>query len=213
MRGISVLIIISLLIVGCAVLLSRVRSIESILYHLFHHLDIIFNYRLSSNFFINTIYKYYFQIFDRDSHRSEFQLVAPSLYISNKFGCYNENKLIKYNITHILIAGSLLTKRFPSRYRYHQLNLRDIPSENIGQYFAECVDFIEQAIESKGTVVVHCSAGMSRSAAIVVAYMMHAKKLTFDQAYSKLKEVRPCVGINDGFQKQLRAWQKEGMPL
>jgi len=48
----------------------------------------------------------------------------------------------------------------------------DVPWENLQKYFQPSVRFIKEAIESGGSVFVHCYAGMSRSATIVVAYLM-----------------------------------------
>ena len=71
-----------------------------------------------------------------------------------------------------------------------------IPTTNI---------FIEAGIENGG-VLVHCFGGKSRSAAFVCAYMMSSLSISFDEAYSILKAIRPIVDINSGFEYQLRAY-------
>ena len=56
----------------------------------------------------------------------------------------------------------------------------------------------------------HCHRGVSRSTAIVIAYMMvtDPKLATFEQALQRVREVRPCAKPNTGFVKQLREWEK-----
>jgi len=48
----------------------------------------------------------------------------------------------------------------------------DVPWENLSKYFLACNKFIKGALEQGGTVFVHCYAGVSRSATIVIAYLM-----------------------------------------
>ena len=55
-----------------------------------------------------------------------------------------------------------------------------------------------------GVVLVHCAAGMSRSASIVIAYVMYALGLPFEKAYVLVKRARPFICPNDGFMKQLK---------
>jgi len=48
----------------------------------------------------------------------------------------------------------------------------DVPWENLGRHFNSCNKFIKNTISGGGNVFVHCYAGVSRSAAIVCAYLM-----------------------------------------
>jgi len=54
-------------------------------------------------------------------------------------------------------------------------------------YFPACVDFIKSARSSGGTVLVHCYAGVSRSATIVIAYLMAEMNMGFMDAFSFTK--------------------------
>jgi len=49
--------------------------------------------------------------------------------------------------------------------------------------------------------------GRSRSAAVIVAYLMKFERLTFDQAYEKVREIRQQIKINPGFIRQLKVWE------
>lgn len=48
---------------------------------------------------------------------------------------------------------------------------------------------------------------MSRSASIVIAYMMKKTNNTFDQVYTHVKGRRPIVEPNDGFKNCLRQYE------
>lgn len=47
------------------------------------------------------------------------------------------------------------------------------------------------------------NAGVSRSSTVVIAFLMHAKKLLLEEAYHLVKQARPSAKPNDGFWKQL----------
>jgi protein-tyrosine phosphatase len=57
-------------------------------------------------------------------------------------------------------------------------------------------------------VLVHCIAGYSRSASLVVAYLIGHAALTFDEALALVKERRPVAEPNLGFANQLRAFER-----
>lgn len=86
----------------------------------------------------------------------------------------------------------------------------DTPQQNILQYFDETYDFIHHALESGGKVLVHCVAGVSRSATVITAYLMRLKNIRYKAALAMLKRVRPIVTPNDGFIEQLRLYQTMG---
>lgn len=54
----------------------------------------------------------------------------------------------------------------------------------------------------------HCGAGASRSAALVIAYLMRSQRLTFQEALNYCKKKRPQVCPNLGFERQLKLYEK-----
>ena len=51
---------------------------------------------------------------------------------------------------------------------------QDVPSFNLGKFFSKGISFIEKHIKNTN-VFVHCMAGVSRSGAMVVAYIMKTR--------------------------------------
>lgn len=72
-----------------------------------------------------------------------------------------------------------------------------------------CIDFIRDAIAKDGKVFVHCYAGVSRSATIVIAYLMFEHGLSYSAAIKLVKSKRPFINPNDGFRKQLLLFEKD----
>ena len=49
----------------------------------------------------------------------------------------------------------------------------------------------------------HCFGGISRSATIVIAYMMKKEMMNLEEAFNYVKERRDIINPNDGFIKKL----------
>lgn len=59
-----------------------------------------------------------------------------------------------------------------------------------------------------GVVLVHCNAGVSRAAAIVIGFLMNSEEISFISAFSLVKNARPSICPNVGFMEQLRTYQE-----
>ncbi|THF96310.1 hypothetical protein TEA_027836 [Camellia sinensis var. sinensis] len=79
---------------------------------------------------------------------------------------------------------------------------RDTENENLLDYLDVCLDFIDKS-RKEGSVLVHCFAGVSRSAAIITAYLMRTKQLSQEDALEFLQKSCEFVCANDGFLEQL----------
>jgi len=128
--------------------------------------------------------------------------IIPGLYLSSQDPAVCSDILKKYEIQHILSVGVNISEKFRD-IQYHYCHLLDLPESNIIPSIKKCIDIIHT--NRKENILVHCNAGVSRSAAIVIAYLMIVMKLSYDDAYSKVKTARSCIRPNDGFVKQLRS--------
>lgn len=88
-------------------------------------------------------------------------------------------------------------------YDLHDNKQQKVPTE----LFDEIVDLIEEG-RSKGGVLIHCFAGVSRSATFVIAYIMKSFYINYDEAKEKVKKKRSCICPGDGFVRQLQAYWK-----
>ncbi|KAL3533530.1 hypothetical protein ACH5RR_007051 [Cinchona calisaya] len=90
--------------------------------------------------------------------------------------------------------------------------LRDTESEDLLDYLDVCLEFIEQS-RKEGSILVHCFAGVSRSAAIITAYLMRSEQLPLEDALESLKQSCEFVCPNDGFLDQLKMFEEMGFKV
>ncbi|KDE03834.1 hypothetical protein MVLG_05718 [Microbotryum lychnidis-dioicae p1A1 Lamole] len=143
--------------------------------------------------------------------RREAQQILPGLFIGPFQPSWNLETLNRLGITHILcIAESreqhLFRAKFPERFVYLILEVRDADDQNLIKIFPQTQAFIDGAIEMGGAVLVHCGDGISRSPAIATAYVMVKHGLTHEDAFQFVQSRRFCVAPRLGFQHQIEAY-------
>ena len=129
--------------------------------------------------------------------------ILDNLYLGDLLCSQNKDLLLRMGVTHILTVAKDHPPKFPSTFKYKVVKVLDLPSTNLKSKFAACITFIKEAMANGGKVFVHCFAGVSRSATIVVAYLMLEKGLSYQAAMRFVKSKRPFINPNDGFRKQL----------
>ncbi|CAF4843918.1 unnamed protein product [Pieris macdunnoughi] len=126
-------------------------------------------------------------------------LIVDNLYIGSQ-DCAVDSVLEKYNIVHVLSLGVDVNIKGKNKFIY----LLDLPESDVRLVLKESLLFMNEAIEKKENVLVHCNAGVSRTSLVAIAYLMHYENMAFEDSYNLVKSKRPCIRPNDGFVKQLR---------
>ena len=131
--------------------------------------------------------------------------ITENIYLGNIYDAQNVDKLIRLGITKVL---SLITDAqlliYPKTIEHKLIMIQDFPRENIIQYFGECLLFIND--DKK--ILVHCLAGASRSATIIIAYLMWKNQLDYVECCNILQKIRPIIYPNYGFVRQLKIFDK-----
>ena len=77
--------------------------------------------------------------------------------------------------------------------------------------YSFCVDFMHEALLDKGTILIHCMAGISRSTTITCVYLMTATSLGMEVIMKAIKLKRDVVNPNGGFLKQMRDYERDDL--
>ncbi|XP_053495695.1 dual specificity protein phosphatase 13 [Ictalurus furcatus] len=142
------------------------------------------------------------------SHLDE---VRPGIYIGDLYAAKDRHLLQTLNISHVLNAahGKYNVNTGASFYRgtnitYHGVEAFDMPSFDMSPFFYSTANFIKTALSTPGgKVFVHCAMGLSRSATLVLAYLMIEEKMTLVEAITAVAQYRN-ICPNIGFLEQLR---------
>lgn len=127
--------------------------------------------------------------------------IFPWLYLGNAKDSVNYDFLCQKNIRYILnTTKEVDSPESPLKgFHFLKLNLEDNSDAPIRQHFASTSQFIEDARKQNAGVLVHCRRGISRSAAIVIAYVMSYQKVSFEDAFDFVKQRRAIINPNLGF--------------
>ena len=129
--------------------------------------------------------------------------ITDKVFLGNFLSAKDEENLIKNNFTGVLSCTGECSPQYQNQSIKHKIyGINDANDTNIIQYFKEALKFIDE----QEKVLVHCLAGVSRSATFVIAYFMWKNKLTYDKSYKMVFEHRPCCP-NNGFIEQLRIFE------
>lgn len=140
------------------------------------------------------------------------------LYIGGLYALYQTELIASAGITHVLSVidyDPLLQEKFQHLTHLH-IRADDHPNVDLLQHFDAGVRYIESALGSvptggeregeTGGVFVHCAMGKSRSATLVVAYLIWKFGVGVEEALEWLCEGRPVCDPNPGFKEQLEVW-------
>ncbi|XP_069002985.1 uncharacterized protein [Embiotoca jacksoni] len=145
-----------------------------------------------------------------DAENAVISPILPFLFLGNERDAQDLDLLLRLNIGYVVnVTTHLPLYHVNSGLRYKRLPATDNSKQNLRQYFEEVFEFIEEAYQSGQGVLVHCQAGVSRSATIVIAYLMKHTLMTMTDAYKYVRSRRPVVSPNLNFMGQLLEFERD----
>jgi protein-tyrosine phosphatase len=125
--------------------------------------------------------------------------VDTRFFIWKKFThIINTASEIQYSpiLTQLLTENGIETIKFP---------MYDTEDYNIEKVLEDVLCFMNIILSNGGKIYIHCAMGVSRSATIVIAYLIRHKNMSFDEAYNWVKERRSWIRPNNRFMADLKA--------
>jgi len=154
---------------------------------------------------------------------SELVPLHSSLYVGDRADAKNMEQLRRLGITHVLNCATAAEtgtgpgfyaerSRSASPLSYLELGAADSDIANcIAPHLAQASAFIDSALRAGGGVLVHCVAGINRSPAICVAYMVQRLRVPLLEATHRVWRARPATRVlrNEKFCRELVTLARE----
>lgn len=121
-------------------------------------------------------------------------------------------------IDHIVVCADG-SEAYSGDVTYHHVPLGDVSSaknENVlVESLPKTIRFIDAVVGAGGGCLVHCNAGISRSASVVCAYLMRSRLVRFEDAYLLVVSKRPIAspGFDEVLIRHERALMDPAVPL
>ncbi|GAA6058419.1 hypothetical protein JCM3770_000460 [Rhodotorula araucariae] len=135
------------------------------------------------------------------------QLVMPGLWIGDYIAASNHALLDEHGIACVVSSMRQEYDLAPG-VNLHRVAVDDTDRTNILEHLVPSADYIHAALENGQSVLVHCQAGVSRSATLVAGYLMLKHGLNVEQALDKIRAARPQVEPSESFLMQLEMFER-----
>ena len=130
--------------------------------------------------------------------------ILPGLFLSGVDVALDEILLRKNHIQAVCICCR--PSEGPDRkdgLPFYRVDVVDSSREPVELFFQEAVEFVSAHRSADEGVLVHCRSGVSRSATIVLAYLLTEAGMPLLDAFHLVRSKRPVVTPNIGFMRKL----------
>ena len=135
------------------------------------------------------------------------EIIRGELYLGGRSSTVSEDELLSRKVTHIVSITTDDVTLPGEKFKQYHVRLEDEGESNLSSHFEDIFRFMREAVLDQQAVLVHCEAGISRSATTVIAYLMKFHSMTLGQAFEHTKERRRIINPNTGFVEQLRRFE------
>ena len=132
-------------------------------------------------------------------------VIENQLYIGPKESAVNSVNLKMLRISRVIVCchSIPLYLDYDPSIQYLRLCMDDSLEQNLTSLIPYAFAFIQQGIRNNESILIHCNAGVSRSGAVCVAWLMKIFNLNCDDALSMARLKRDKIYPNSNFIEQL----------
>eukprot|EP01063_Lacrimia_lanifica_P040238 TRINITY_DN905_c0_g5_i1.p1 TRINITY_DN905_c0_g5~~TRINITY_DN905_c0_g5_i1.p1 ORF type:complete len:1249 (+),score=355.34 TRINITY_DN905_c0_g5_i1:53-3748(+) len=132
-------------------------------------------------------------------------MVERGVYLGSLRTAQSATILKELGITRIVTCGKglVVLDPLPDGLEQIEILVDDMLDQKLTPYFRDVADYIAQQLDSNQSILVHCFAGLSRSASFLTAYYMLKRSMTFKEAITLVKSARPACNPNATFRNEL----------
>ncbi len=132
--------------------------------------------------------------------------ILPNLYLGSAFNAYDIDQLNRINANVIINVTKEIDNFHESilKFTYYKYPIADDNNEPIWEILKITNEQINFHLARGDCVFVHCYMGASRSASVVINYLMKSKLQTYYNAYNYVKNARPLINLSELFANTLK---------
>ena len=140
--------------------------------------------------------------------------VVPRVYIGGVKAARDMKTIRERGITHVLtVHRDAFDDYFPATVKASKhVEATDEAETDLLSRLPECIDFVVRGVAAGG-ILIHCHAGISRSATVLMAYVMATEQLDCPSAFRRIKSIYRPAKPNAGFVAQLKLFWSMGCRL
>ncbi len=150
----------------------------------------------NDNNLVSNVYKHISNLVADPSH------IIDNIYLGSAYNVSSLDTLNKYGIERILNVTKEIPCMFPEKFTYKSIQVKDTRDSFLENHLEDAYQFIINSPSKQ--VIVHCYMGSSRSATIVLYYLMKKYHKTYQEALDFVRSKRSCVNLNKNFAEELQ---------
>uniref|UniRef100_K3XC22 protein-tyrosine-phosphatase n=1 Tax=Globisporangium ultimum (strain ATCC 200006 / CBS 805.95 / DAOM BR144) TaxID=431595 RepID=K3XC22_GLOUD len=133
--------------------------------------------------------------------------ILEHIVLGSRENAANREQLYSAGITHVCNCALQVANYFEGEFVYVKLHLHDSVNEELIPHFQTVAAFLRRVESLRGRALIHCISGVSRSPALLVAYLMIDKHMRLIDAYNLVRRKRKSVQPNQAFRLQLAKFE------
>jgi protein-tyrosine phosphatase len=159
-----------------------------------------FDKKISRTDIIIPYYKQYYYFF------SESTEIIPSLYLGSSFNAYSYSEINKKHINVIFNITPTIDNFHDKNpfITYYNFPILDNNEDDITNILYTTSDLIHKHLLNNDKILIHCFMGASRSACVVIYYLMKYKNMPYYFAKNFVLSKRPIINLSKIFENKLK---------
>jgi protein-tyrosine phosphatase len=132
------------------------------------------------------------------------QEIVTNLFLGSSFNAYNLNELIKNKIDVIINISDDVKNFHENKFKYYRFKISDNDSDDISRILDRTFTIISDHLLKGDRILVHCFMGASRSASVIIYYLMRRYDMSYEVAKGLVMIKRPIVNLSLKFHNTLQ---------
>tara|TARA_R100001163_G_C5067592_1_gene206856 strand:+ start:541 stop:1317 length:777 start_codon:yes stop_codon:yes gene_type:complete len=128
--------------------------------------------------------------------------IIDNLYLGSAFNAADYTWLTNNHIDIVINVAPGISNFYNDQFEYYNINVEDLAQASMLPHFEAFYNLVENNQDKK--IFVHCFAGKSRSASLVLYYIIKKYGWSLEKSINYMKNLRPSININCTFIEEIQ---------